>query len=283
MIGQEYIYQKLQEEDWKELIEVFYKRKDIIKSDNLLLQSLDVTINVIVEKALNLNNDIDFIESIEQFLLLNAGNFISLNGEQIEAIKIALVNAKKNNLPYAYNYAKDYPENIICKPIIEQFEKDFPKEFAHNQNHILKVVENKEIHETNDFRKSLFNSNQEVEFYIALKRVFDTYQVYPNVALSAVISYENIKDSLTAAEKDFFFKTSVDFVVLEPFRNYFPIYFFEVDSVWHDEALQMEKDKMKDKIFSIAGQKLYRIRKIHNSINETEFEKLLIEIRNSVS
>ena len=41
------------------------------------------------------------------------------------------------------------------------------------------------------------------------------------------------------------------------------------------DVQQKEKDKMKDKIFSISGLKLIRIRKVDNSIDEQEFEKLL--------
>lgn len=282
MINQEEIYNYLQNENWKELIDIFYKRKDIIKSDILLSQSLEVVLNVVTTKAIQLETEINFIENVEQFLLLNAAKSIVLKSEQIEAIKIAIVNAKRNNLAYSYNYAKDYPENEICKEIIFEFEKNLPQKTNHSQINVVTVSENKSIDENNDFRKSLFNSNQEVEFYLALKRVFDTYQVYPNVSLSSIINYDSIKNKLNNSEKDFFFKTSVDFVVFEPFRNYFPIYFFEIDSDWHDLEKQKEKDKIKDKIFSISGQKLYRIRKINNSINETEFEKLIIEIRDKI-
>jgi hypothetical protein len=96
------------------------------------------------------------------------------------------------------------------------------------------------------------------------------------------LDFEKIKNSLTTKEKDFFLKTSIDFAVLEPFRNYFPIYFFELDSLYHDTDEQKEKDRMKDKIFSLSGQKLFRIRKIDNSINEAEFERLIIEIRDNL-
>lgn len=280
MINQEEIYRNLQEENWKVLIDIFYKRKDIIKSDLLLSQSLETVLNVVTTKSIELETESEFVNNIEQFLLLHSSKCIELKAEQIEAIKIAIVNAKRENISYAYNYAKEYPENVICKEIITEFNKLLPKKTNHSQIDLVTVIENKSIEENNDFRKSLFNSNQEVEFYLALKRVFDTYQVYPNVALSSVINFESIKNKLNNSEREFFLKTSIDFVVFEPFRNYFPIYFFEVDSSWHDSETQIRKDNIKDKIFSISGQKLYRIRKINNSINEMEFEKLLTEIRN---
>jgi hypothetical protein len=279
MINQEEIYRNLQEGNWKILSDIFYKRKDIIKSDLLLSQSLETVLNVITTKSIELETESEFVNNIEQFLLLHSAKCIELKAEQIEAIKIAIVNAKGNNVGYAYNYAKEYPENEICKIVIIEYEKLLPKKTDHSQINLVTVIENKSVEENNDFRKSLFNSNQEVEFYLALKRVFDTYQVYPNVALSSVLNFDLIKDRLTSSERDFFLKSSIDFAVLEPFRNYLPIYFFEVDSIWHDTEKQIIKDNIKDKIFSISGQKLYRIRKINNSINEMEFEKLIMEIR----
>lgn len=282
MINQEEIYKLLQSEDWKNLIDIFYKRKDLIKNDLLLSQSLETSLAVMTQKAIDLENTPEFVDSLENVLLLKAGKFIVLKPEQEKAITIAIINGKQDNLNYCYRYAKLYPENELCKRIIDEYEKEFPLEIKHSQQQDLSTTKNKQIEEQNDFRKPLFNSLQEVEFFLALKRVFATYQIYPNVGLSSIISYEDIKEFLSTKEIDFFFKSSVDFVVFEPFRNFIPIYFFEIDSIWHDTDEQKEKDKLKDKIFSISGQELYRIRKIDKTIDENEFEKLLIEIRDKI-
>ena len=231
MISQEEIYRLLQSENWKELFDVFYKGKDLIKTDTLLSQALETTLSVITDKAMRLDENKDFVDNLEIILLLDAGRFISLNDQQKEAIIIAIVNGKKDNISYCYLYAKNYPNNEICNRLILEYEKNLPKELNHSQIHDLIVYENKEIVESHDYRKPLFNSLQEVEFFLALKRVFDSYQIYPNVGLSCILDFEKIKNSLTTKEKDFFLKTSIDFAVLEPFRNYFPIYFFELDSL----------------------------------------------------
>nr|WP_321454022.1 DUF2726 domain-containing protein [uncultured Carboxylicivirga sp.] len=282
MINQEEIYKLLQSENWTRLIDIFHKRKDLIKSDLLLRQALETALNVITQKALDFEKSVSFIDNLESLLMLKAGNFITLKEEQEEAITLAIINGKRENLPYCYQYAKSYPENEMCRDIIKEYEENLPREIDHSQHTNLVATENKKIVEQNDFRKSLFNSNQEVEFYLALKRVFDSYQVYPNVGLSSILNYDSLKEELNSKERDFFFKSSVDFVVLEPFRNYFPTYFFEIDSVWHDTEEQKERDKMKDKIFGLSGQKLYRIRKVDNSIDEREFEKLIIELREKI-
>ncbi len=284
MINQEEIYKLLQSEDWKSLIDIFYERKDLIKKDSLLTQSIETTLSVITQKAIELEESPNFVDNLESILLLGAGKFITLKEEQKEAITLAIVNGKKEtNISYCYQYAKAYPDNEMCKAVIIEYEKELPKELNHSKVENLYVTENKDIETKNDFRKSLFNSIQEVEFYLALKRVFDSYQVYPNVGLSSILDFDSLKDNLTSQERTFFFQTSVDFVVLEPFRNYFPIYFFEIDSVWHDAYEQIQKDKIKDKIFSLSGQKLIRIRKVDNSIDEQEFEKLLHEIRKEIT
>ena len=75
----------------------------------------------------------------------------------------------------------------------------------------------------------------------------------------------------------------MDLVVFEPFNQYEPIYFFELDSVWHDEEDAKEKDKMKDNIFSAAGLKLFRIRdKQNQKIDEEEFVELVKEVRSLI-
>lgn len=283
MINQEEIYQLLRTENWKELVDIFYKRKDIIKTDPLLKHAVETTLNVITSKAIQLETNEEFIESLVTLLLLDGGKFLRLSETQKETITVAIANAKKNNLSFSYHYAKKYPQNEICKSIILEYEKKLPKELEHSQPDELKATENREIDFSHDFKKPLFNSLQEVEFFLALKRVFGTYQIYPNVGLSTILDYEKIKSYLSQKEKDFFFKSSVDFVVFEPFSNYLPTYFFEIDSIWHDSSEQKEKDKIKDKIFSIAGQRLIRIRKVDNSIDELVFERLLQEIRDRIN
>jgi len=282
MINQEDIYKSLQQQNWDYLIEIFHKKKDLIKSEPILLHSLKIVLNEITTKAQELNIEEGFIKNIERILLLDVMGNIKLEDNQKEAIVVALVNAKKENINYAYNRAKDYPNNPICKNIIVEFEKNSPKITQHTQINLVKVIENNDINERNDFRKSLFKSPQETEFYFALKRVFDTYLVYPNIAISSILNFESIKDELDSLEKKFFFETSIDFAVFEPFKDYIPIHFFEIDSEYHDSVEQKTKDSIKDKIFSISGQKLYRIRKINKKIDEIEFEKLVIEIRDKI-
>lgn len=279
MIDQENIYQLLHKEKWTELIDIFYNRKNLIKTDILLQQASETTINVMVEKAAKLETNIELIDNLSQLHLLHVSKYIELNPEQEETVFIAIANAKRDNISFAYNYAKGFPENELAKVIIKEYQTKFPIEINNSLNERVLTTENLVEENANDLRKSMFNSYQETEFFLALKRVFDTYQVYPNVALSTILDYDSIKNNLNYKENDFFLKTTIDFVVFEPFDNYFPIYFFELDSPHHDKINQKEKDRMKDKIFSLSGQKLYRIRKRDISISVAEFESIIIEIR----
>ena len=90
MINQENIYQFLQQENWTKLIDIFYRNKDIIKSDLMLKQASQTTIQVMVQKASALDSEKDFIENLGKLTLLNAGKFIELSSEQDESILLAL-------------------------------------------------------------------------------------------------------------------------------------------------------------------------------------------------
>lgn len=141
VINQEEIYNLLKTENWKELIDIFYKRKDLIKNDTLLTQSLETTLTVITQKAIEFEDNPNFVDNLESILLLGAGKWITLKEKQKEAITLAIINAKKeDNISYCYQYAKSYPQNDMCKKLIAEFEKDLPKEFNHSQGNNLSVT-----------------------------------------------------------------------------------------------------------------------------------------------
>jgi very-short-patch-repair endonuclease len=85
---------------------------------------------------------------------------------------------------------------------------------------------------------------------------------------------------LTPKEREYFYKSIIDFVVFDQLGGYEPIYFIELDSVWHDLDKIEEKDKTKDRIFSLAGLKLIRIRHMANrEIDEKTYLELIEDIR----
>lgn len=64
-----------------------------------------------------------------------------------------------------------------------------------------------------------FKSKLESEFYQALKNVFPTYFIYPNVALSNIFEFDKIQEHLGVNSKNYFFKAIIDFVVYDPTDN----------------------------------------------------------------
>jgi len=57
-----------------------------------------------------------------------------------------------------------------------------------------------------------------------------------------------------------------------------PKFFFELDSSYHDTPAQKEKDALKNRIFSVAGLKLYRIRRVAVEKTRADFSRLIREI-----
>ncbi|MGK7878765.1 MAG: DUF2726 domain-containing protein [Crocosphaera sp.] len=177
----------------------------------------------------------------------------------------------------AYRIAKKYPQHPICSEIIESHEKSISQPTEHSQSNKIKVTENQNIANV-DYRTTLFKSKQEIDFFMALRDVYPSYSIYPNVALSCVIDFEKIKSSLSQEQTNFFFKAVIDCVVFNQYENYQPMFFFELDSIYHDLPEQKKKDRYKDDILAKAGQKLYRIRKIDQHQGQKEFMKLIREI-----
>lgn len=55
--------------------------------------------------------------------------------------------------------------------------------------------------------------------------------IYPNIALSTIINSAFIDGILESSEKRFFYNTTVDFVVIDQFKDFKPLFAFELDRV----------------------------------------------------
>lgn len=274
------ILQLVSKQAWQQLIEEFKDNDnyDTICSDGILKPLIDqYFINELLNSS-TLNNDPAYKYYLEQFCQLHDSskyNFkLSENDYKKLIIKIVEVEQK---LDYAYLYASKFPNETICKSVILKYQEQQPKYVKHSQEGEIIVTQNKNIHNI-DARIGLFKSQQEYQFYRATIEVFLNFLVIPNVALSAVIDFGLVKDNLTKEEKDYFFKTLIDCVVINTEDNFKPIRFIELDSVYHDSEKQQQRDKMKDNILSAAGQKLLRVRLTTPFKNgETNFSKLIRE------
>lgn len=124
------------------------------------------------------------------------------------------------------------------------------------------------------FSKSIFNSPQEKELYLAAIEVFPEAIMLPNVALSTIIDSKICK-LLDSSSTNFFFKATLDLCIVCS-SSYMPLYYVELDSSYHDNPRQIENDKRKDLIFEKSGLPLSRLRKRRN-LNQTEVFKLFFE------
>ena len=278
-INYEQIYQLTLRKQWVELLELVYQCSKAASSDELVMRAVQ-TFEDEFFSELDKGVVKDNIETILlNLFLLDKGRTYKLSEERSVRVVVELVNFyKRQGLPNkAYDYAQFYPLNEVCAEIIRLHQKSLPKVVQHSQSNQIKVTENRSIANV-DHTTSLFKSRQEVDFFMALREIFQMFVVYPNVALSCLIDFDKIKDSLSLEEKSFFFKGIIDCVVFDQHNSYKPINFFELDSHYHDRHDQKLKDSYKDNILTLAGQRLYRIRKTSGNQGRAEFMKLIREI-----
>lgn len=215
---------------------------------------------------------------LEIFYILHKRKLHLLSQDRFKFLVNKMIPILKNvDLHKTYKLAMNFPDDENCQTIIRDYENSIPKKILHSQNKIVQIIENKNL-SLIDGRRSLFKSAQEKEFFDAVRVVYPQFIVYPNVAVSSILNFESIKTLLSDEEKNYFFMAIVDCVVFDYQQLYLPKYFFELDSLYHDEPTQMRKDEYKNNIFSAAGQKIHRIRKIGNNLTKVDFTRLIKEI-----
>ena len=106
--------------------------------------------------------------------------------------------------------------------------------------------------------RPIFNSKMEYTVYNLLIGLFPNHLVFPNMALQTVFQYERMKELLEVDEFSYYLKALVDFCVTST-ANYLPLIGFEVDSSFHDDPGQKERDEKKNHIFAVGGVPLLRL------------------------
>ncbi len=160
--------------------------------------------------------------------------------------------------------------------LIRDYDRTQPKIVEHSQQRTIQVTVNNEV-EPVDSTISLFKSKQEYNFYRAVREVYSTCLVFPNVAVTALVDFDQIKHFLDQNERSYFFKALVDCVVFDAENSFKPFKMLEFDSVYHDSEKQQANDRIKDKIMAKAGHKLIRIR-IKTVMSEQDLTRLIREV-----
>ena len=70
----------------------------------------------------------------------------------------------------------------------------------------------------------------------------------------------------------------MDCVLFDPSSRYRAVACFELDSPLHDDDLQIERDEMKNRILSLAGIRLVRIRPDRTGVGSEAFREVLSSI-----
>lgn len=279
-IDRETIFQLVNNKDWPTLIEVFKDNDNcnFIENEPILKPVIE---EYFIDELLtnsSMNDDAAYKYYLQVFFMLHSHKNYSfkLSNDNYKKLIIKIVGIEKD-LKQANDYALEFPDEPICRQAIEFYRESIPKVVRHSQERELYVTENKNVHEI-DATIGLFKSNQEYQFYKAIREVFPMFLVIPNVALNAVINFNLIKNELTPEEKKYFFYALLDCVVIDTENNYKPIKFIELDSPGHDKEKQKQNDKLKDNILAMAGQKLLRVRRTTFKEDEKDFIRLIREI-----
>lgn len=277
--NQEDIYRLLAEENWPALLSFVWENPRVIASDAIIKHAIDTCEMVFFSKLKTETDKEKLLSTLESFHILHTQNKYRLSDERFKIVTVELARLwRDKSLEQAYAHAKLFPEDELCKSVIKQYEDSLPKRVAHSQPSSINVTENKNIAGI-DGRCTLFKSKQEKEFFEAVRDAFPMYIVYPNVALSSIVNFGLVKDRLSPAERAYFFQATVDCVVFDYHRElYQPKYFYELDSIYHDNPDRKLKDTYKDNILAAAGQKLYRIRRVDSNQGRGDFTKLIRDI-----
>ena len=274
----------IQRKEWIELINMIHKnsRDQSFLKNKSIVSSLQI---FEIQFCEDLENNIQSANSkpdLEIIYALHIGGTYKLTDHTFTQVvtKLAKIHEQKGSRQEAYNFAKIRSKESICAEIIKSYEESNYTLVEHSQMRKIQVTTNeRNISPNIDYTRSLFGSSlPEKYFYDACRERFPSHIIYPNVALQVVIDYDKIKSKLSKDEHKYFLAAVIDCVIFDQDNDYKPTYFFELDSSFHAKPKVMQNDELKDKIFSISGHKLYRIRRIAKHQGKDEFIQVIKEI-----
>lgn len=276
-MDREQVFQWLQKKDFKSLISFFKTGQKTVDEDPILQTAVGLFFTELISSSRNTENG-DTGGIFNQLYMLHHGKFFTFQDNQLELIVIQLCERTKN-LEEAFFYASKFPNNPICSKIISEYNENKPEEVQHSQNEKIQVNEVKV--NAQNLTKSIFNSKQERLLFFAIINCFPNYFIYPNVALSTIINSTLVDQVIEQPEKRFFFNSTVDFVIIDQFNDFKPVFAIELDSEWHRLNNQKERDEMKNRIFKAAGLPLYRIEHFSKYKTVEEFQQVIMDTMKS--
>ncbi|NBC18799.1 MAG: DUF2726 domain-containing protein [Bacteroidetes bacterium] len=265
-VDPEALYQLIYDERWPPLLRHLHRHRDQLDADPLLRHAAQTFEDAFFQHLDGQTPDA-LKDELETLFLLHTGAFYALPRDRFETVIEALVALHADRPEVAAGYARHCPENPRCAEVLAAHPSPESEAPPLRSNAPVDGA---------DATISLFRSGQEEAFFRAAREVFATYFVYPNVALHCLVDYERLQPHLSATERAYFFRAAVDCVVFDQHDAYRPRYFFELDSALHDAPERQERDRHKDRILALAGQRLYRIRTPEADAHQ--FARMLREI-----
>lgn len=257
MIDHEHLFRLIHEQEWADAAAVLQRHHGDLGSDSLLRQAGHHFVEGL-RSALDLRASTPSADLLETLFLLHQGRFLHLPEELFQRVIQLLVTVNLARPEVAIAYARYYPEMHPCADVLREYGEPVRRRIDHEQHREIEVVASHSA--ARPAARPLLRSAQEEAFFAALSDAFPGHLVYPNVALSAVVDFEAVRERLGRRERHYFYRALIDFVVFEPEPGLWPKHFFELDSPLHDDSGRARNDRMKDRILGAAGQSLVRIR-----------------------
>ncbi|PSU88133.1 DUF2726 domain-containing protein [Photobacterium kishitanii] len=254
----EKFYNLLASQSWAEILGLVKSEQAVLKNNGMEWETISNLLESEFIQYARKEKAVLISRLCADYIKLCVSGYISVSNtglKQIESIGFSASLSQSESEAAAFSRLCSYDETAL----------NFEKTSVKNIN--FEKYSKKTKFARTDWLMPLFKSNQELIFNQALKDVFPTYFIYPNVAVSNLFDFDLIKTHLSSFEREYFFKAIIDFVVYDPI-DYTPKFFFEVDSVFHDSAEARIRDNKKNKIFEVAGIKLNRVRISSETLTE---------------
>jgi len=261
----------LQHKEFDKIVEVLRDNKTF----NILLED-EIFKTVFFQNFTNeLFSQEDLQISYPAFLLNchDSCNYVfKLNGIDEEKVLIFLFEKTQE-----VNYAKRLPNHAEAIKVVNKHNLKLKTE---SEKGLIRAQKQRDFqiveqfaNNTQNLIKSIFNSPQEKELYLACKQIFSSYLILPNVSLTTIFNQHVIKDKFSRYF-DFYLKSSVDIVIVDK-ETFIPILYFELDSkTFHDEN-SSARDKIKNELFRELGHDLIRVKKRTGKEGVNEYVSLL--------
>lgn len=279
------------DEAWAEAWALVHDAAESIETDRRLSWAAstltDATFRRLQEGAVTQ----DLADSLERLILLHSGGLYHVSGDRFQTAVARLVGFHRNqdNLEDARHYARFCPTAEPCAEVLAddpgrppglQRPDDLRSEPDVSAREIdPDLADRFSVTVTDptgsaDHRRDPFRSPAERAFYRAAREVYPTYLPVPNVALNTLVDADALKPKLSGAERSLLYTGLVDCVLFNPENGLRPVACFELDSSHHDAPDRQESDAHKNRILSLAGYRLHRIRP-HGEADRAAFVRLL--------